>query len=68
MSPPDAPPRILIVDDEPALSDALAYALQREGLADVDLGFAFLPAHRGHGYAFEAAAAVNKQKKKAINT
>lgn len=32
--------------------------LQREGLADVDLGFAFLPAHRGRGYAFEAAAAV----------
>jgi ribosomal-protein-alanine N-acetyltransferase len=32
--------------------------LQREGLADVDLGFAFLPEHRGHGYAFEAASAM----------
>lgn len=32
--------------------------LQREGLADVDLGFAFLPEHRGHGYAFEAADAM----------
>ena len=32
--------------------------LQRDGLADVDLGFAFLPEHRGHGYAFEAASAM----------
>lgn len=32
--------------------------LQRDGLADVDLGFAFLPEHRGHGYAFEAADAM----------
>ena len=32
--------------------------LQRDGLADVDLGFAFLPDHRGVGYAFEAADAM----------
>jgi len=32
--------------------------LRRDGLADVDLGFAFLPEHRGHGYALEAAQAV----------
>ena len=32
--------------------------LKRDGLADPDLGFAFLPAHRGHGYALEAAAAT----------
>ena len=32
--------------------------LQREGLADVDLGFAFLPSHRGRGLAMEAAAAM----------
>lgn len=32
--------------------------IQREGLADVDLGFAFLPAYRGRGYALESAAAV----------
>ena len=32
--------------------------LRRDGLADVDLGFAFLPEHRGHGYALEAADAM----------
>jgi RimJ/RimL family protein N-acetyltransferase len=31
--------------------------IRREGLADVDLGYAFLPAYRGQGYAREAAAA-----------
>jgi ribosomal-protein-alanine N-acetyltransferase len=31
--------------------------IRREGLDDVDLGYAFLPAHRGRGYAREAAAA-----------
>ena len=32
--------------------------IRRDGLDDVDIGFALLPAHRGHGYAFEAAAAT----------
>ena len=32
--------------------------VRREGLADVDLGYAFLPAARGQGFAREAAAAV----------
>jgi RimJ/RimL family protein N-acetyltransferase len=32
--------------------------IRRDGLDDVDLGFAFLPRFRGHGYAREAAAAV----------
>jgi len=32
--------------------------LQREALPDPDLGFAFLPAYWGQGFAFEAAAAV----------
>ena len=31
--------------------------IRREGLDDVDLGYAFLPAYRGQGYAREAAAA-----------
>jgi RimJ/RimL family protein N-acetyltransferase len=31
--------------------------IRREGLDDVDLGYAFLPAARGRGYAREAAAA-----------
>lgn len=32
--------------------------IKRESLEDVDLGFAFLPAFRGKGYAFESASAV----------
>jgi RimJ/RimL family protein N-acetyltransferase len=32
--------------------------IKRDGLADVDIGFAFLPAYRTKGYAFEAASAV----------
>jgi RimJ/RimL family protein N-acetyltransferase len=32
--------------------------IRREGLDDVDLGFAFLPRFRGAGYAFEASSAV----------
>lgn len=32
--------------------------IRREGLEDVDLGFAFLPAWRGQGYAYEASVAV----------
>jgi len=32
--------------------------IRRDTLDDVDIGFAFLPAHRGRGYALEAAKAV----------
>jgi RimJ/RimL family protein N-acetyltransferase len=32
--------------------------IKRDGLADVDLGYAFLPEGRGHGFAREAATAV----------
>ncbi|WP_411281691.1 GNAT family N-acetyltransferase [Gemmatimonas sp.] len=32
--------------------------LRRESLPDVDLGFAFLPAHRARGFAVEAASAT----------
>ncbi|HEX6003132.1 MAG TPA: GNAT family N-acetyltransferase [Burkholderiales bacterium] len=32
--------------------------IKRDTLPDVDLGFAFLPAYRGNGYAFEAAQAA----------
>ena len=35
--------------------------LKRDTLTDVDLGFAFLPAARGRGYASEAAAASLRQ-------
>jgi RimJ/RimL family protein N-acetyltransferase len=32
--------------------------IKRDSLEDVDIGYAFLPEWRGHGYAFEAGAAV----------
>lgn len=32
--------------------------IKRDALEDVDIGFAFLPRHRGRGYAREAAAAT----------
>jgi RimJ/RimL family protein N-acetyltransferase len=32
--------------------------IKRDGLDDVDIGFAFLPQFRAQGYAYEAAAAV----------
>jgi RimJ/RimL family protein N-acetyltransferase len=32
--------------------------IKRDTLKDVDIGYAFLPAWRGHGYAFEAGVAV----------
>lgn len=32
--------------------------LKRDTLADIDIGFSFLEPYRGHGYAFEAAAAT----------
>jgi len=36
----------------------LSGLLKRDALEDVDIGFAFLPSARGHGYAREAARAV----------
>lgn len=32
--------------------------IKREGLTDIDLGFAFLPEHTGKGYAYESALAT----------
>jgi RimJ/RimL family protein N-acetyltransferase len=32
--------------------------IKREALGEVDIGYAFLPAYRGRGYAFEAGIAV----------
>ena len=39
-------------------SVGLCGLVQRDGLDDADIGFAFLPAFRGHGYALEAARAT----------
>ena len=43
---------------EPGDPIGICGLIKREGLEDVDLGFAFLPAFWRKGYAFEAATAV----------
>jgi RimJ/RimL family protein N-acetyltransferase len=40
--------------------------IRRKGLDDVDIGFAFLPAFRSLGYAFESAAAVMAHARSAL--
>jgi RimJ/RimL family protein N-acetyltransferase len=40
--------------------------IKRDGLEDVDIGFAFLPAFWGRGYAFEAASAVLEYGRKTL--
>ncbi|MBL8522564.1 MAG: GNAT family N-acetyltransferase [Betaproteobacteria bacterium] len=40
--------------------------IKREGLDDVDIGYAFLPVARGKGYAREAAAAVLKHGRQVL--
>ena len=44
----------------------LAGLIKRESLPEVDLGFAFLPDHRGQGYAREAALAVLAEAREAF--
>lgn len=41
--------------------------VKREGLADVDVGFAFLSRHQSKGYAVESAAAVMAHGRQALN-
>ena len=43
---------------ESAIPMGLCGLIKRESLADVDIGFAFLPAFWGRGYAHESALAV----------
>ncbi len=43
---------------EPAETIGLCGVLRRDMLDDPDLGFAFLPGHRGRGYAHESSVAV----------
>ena len=44
--------------DDPGTPIGMCGLIRREGLDDVDLGYAFLPAGRGQGFAREAAGAV----------
>ena len=47
-----------------AVPIGIAGILRRESLEDPDIGFAFLPAYRGQGYALEAARAVMDHAKR----
>jgi RimJ/RimL family protein N-acetyltransferase len=47
---------VALADSETSIG--MCGLLRRETLPDVDIGFAFLPAYAGQGYAFEAATAV----------
>ncbi len=44
--------------DEAGALVGICGLVKRDGLQDIDIGFAFLPAGRGKGYAHEAAAAT----------
>ena len=48
----------LVALKESAVPIGICGLVKRESLADVDIGFAFLPRFWGNGYAVEAAAAV----------
>lgn len=47
-------------------SIGLCGLIKRDGLDDVDLGFAFLPEHWGHGYAVESGTAVLAHSRAAL--
>jgi RimJ/RimL family protein N-acetyltransferase len=53
----------LKADDAPI---GICGLIRREGLDDVDVGFAFLPPYRAHGYAHEAARAVLAHGREAL--
>lgn len=47
----------LVVSKDSGASAGMCGLVKRDGLDDVDVGYAFLPAYRGQGFAFEAAQA-----------
>lgn len=48
----------LVTLKEPEVPIGICGLIKRDSLPDVDVGFAFLPQFRKHGYAFESASAV----------
>ena len=52
---------------ESGLPIGLCGLIKRDGLADVDLGFALLPEHCSKGYAFESASAVLSWGRRVLN-
>jgi len=49
---------LYVVEDKSGVAMGINGLIRRPGMADVDIGFAFLPAYRGQGYALESAQAV----------
>ena len=56
----------LVQLQDPAVPIGICGLLKRDSHPDVEIGFAYLPAFRGMGYAFEAAAAVLKFAKQSL--
>lgn len=56
--------RVALKTDDTAIG--ICGVLQRETLAEPDLGFAFLPEFRRHGYALEAAQAILEHASKVM--
>lgn len=56
----------LVIVKDTGASAGLCGLVQRDGLEDVDIGFAFLPRHWSKGYATEAALAVKEHAKDTI--
>ena len=48
----------VVVHRETGASTGLCGLVRRDGLDDVDVGYAFLPAYRGRGFALESALGV----------
>lgn len=48
----------LVKHTEQNLAMGICGLVKRDQLADIDIGYAFLPEFTGHGYALEAASAV----------
>lgn len=49
---------VVCTKDEPELPIGLCGLIKRDGLEDIDIGFAFTQESAGHGYALEAAQSV----------
>jgi RimJ/RimL family protein N-acetyltransferase len=56
----------LVQLQDPAVPIGICGLLKRDSHPDVEIGFAYLPAFRGMGYACEAAAAVLKFAKQSL--
>ena len=56
----------LVIEKDTGIPAGLCGLVRRYGLEDVDIGYAFLPAHWSKGYATESALAVKEYAKNTI--